>query len=270
MQLVHRLLSTRSGTFAVAGITALLAAGALLFFLHRYRQSVNDSAAPVSVLVAKSLIQKGTPGDVVASGDLFQVTSLRKSELRDGAFTDPASLHGEVAGADIYPGQQLTASEFVQTNDPVLSKLSGDERAISVPVDTAHGLIGELQPGDHVDVYAGFNIDAGGAGSHPVLKLLLQDALVLAAPSSAKSSGLSAGSSTSNVSLRANPQDAAELAWAADNGQLWMVLRPQTGAQPSPPSIVMAETLLAGVSPVAVSHRIQRYLASLRGSSGVR
>src|SRR5436190_8257211 len=123
MQLVHRLLSTRSGTFAVAGLSALLAAGALLVFLHRYRQSVTDSGAPVTVLVAKNLIQKGTPGDVIASQDLFQATSLRKSELRDGAFTDPASLQAQVASADIYPGQQLTTSEFTQTNDPVLSKL---------------------------------------------------------------------------------------------------------------------------------------------------
>ena len=147
-------------------------------------------------------------------------------------------------------------------------RASGDQRAISVPVDTAHGLIGQIEAGDHVDVYSGFNIDAGGAGSHPVLKLLLQDAVVLAAPSSAKSSGLSAGSSTSQVSLRADSQEAAELAWTADNGQLWIVLRPQTGVQPSPPSTVMAETLLAGVPPVTVSRRIQRYIAALRASNG--
>ena len=58
MQLAHKLLATRGGTILVAGIAAILSAGALLAYLNRYRESVSAGAQPMTVLVAKSLIEK--------------------------------------------------------------------------------------------------------------------------------------------------------------------------------------------------------------------
>ena len=31
--------------------------------------------------------------------------------------TDPAKLHGQVASTDVYPGEQLTVSDFTKTTD---------------------------------------------------------------------------------------------------------------------------------------------------------
>ena len=53
MQFAHRLLSTRGGTVAVAVVGALLAAAVFVAYLHRYRSTVNESSAPMTVLVAK-------------------------------------------------------------------------------------------------------------------------------------------------------------------------------------------------------------------------
>ena len=60
--------------------------------------------------------------------------------------------------------------------------------------------------------------------------------------------------STSNVTLRTTPYQAEQLAFASDNGKVWLVLRPPTGAQPSPPSLIDVESLLLGVSPVTELH----------------
>ena len=49
-------------------------------------------------------------------------------------------------------------------------------------------------------------------------------------------------------------QQAADLAFASDNGKLWLVLRPRTGAKPSTATMVTPETLLLGVNPVMVLH----------------
>ena len=43
-------------------------------------------------------------------------------------------------------------------------------------------MIGEIQTGDHVDVLAGFNVDAGTGPSRPMLRSVMQNALVLKAP----------------------------------------------------------------------------------------
>jgi hypothetical protein len=47
-------------------------------------------------------------------------------------------------------------------------------------------------------------------------------------------------------------EDAAKVAFSADNGIVWVVLRPPAGAEPTTPDIVTIETILFGVPPVAV------------------
>src|SRR5439155_3893061 len=109
-----------------------------------------------------------------------------------------ASLRAQVASADIYPGEQLTSKEFTSSSDSLANKISGYERAISIPLDSAHGMIGEVKTGDHVDVLAGFNVDRGVGGGRPMLRAVMQNALVLRAPSSTSASG-SGPAKTENV-----------------------------------------------------------------------
>src|SRR5215210_3535406 len=104
-------LSTKNGTFAVAAILALIAAAALLIFLQQYRDDLTDSD-PVQVLVARSLVPKGTPGELIASDQLYRLSEVKNSQVEDGAITDPDELTGEVVARDIHPGHQLRSSDF--------------------------------------------------------------------------------------------------------------------------------------------------------------
>jgi Flp pilus assembly protein CpaB len=242
--LSSRLLTTRSGTMVLGIGAAVLAAVILLLYLAQYRDSVSAANNPMTVLVAKRLIQKGTPGDVVGAEQLFSATTVPQAQLIESAIADPALLRGRVATADIYPGQQLTAADFaVASSNAVGTRLSRGQRAVALPVDAAHGLIGYIQTGDRVDVYAGLQTGRG-----PVMKMLLSNALVLSAPPVVE--GGVAGSSAANIVLRADHQKAIELAFTADNGKLWFSLRPAANAPSTPPSIVTVQTLLFGVKPV--------------------
>lgn len=263
MQFVQKLLATRGGTVAAAVIAAVLAGAVFLLYLNRYRATVDEASKPVSVLVAKSLIEKGTPGDIVGAEDLFQTTTAPKGELKEGAITDPASLRDRIATHDIYPGQQLTTADFGATAAGDLTvRLSEDERAVTLPFDSAHGMIGQVSAGDSVDVLGGFNVQPldrkgaplnGQAQARPVLRVLVHNVTVLETPSETNAAGLAAGgggSQTSNVTLRVTDEQAAQLAFAADNGKVWIVLRPKTGGVESAPSLVTLETLLLGVKPI--------------------
>jgi Flp pilus assembly protein CpaB len=264
MEFAERLLASRRGSTVVGIAAAVLAGLLLLVYLNRYRTSVSDANQTISVLVAKSVIHKGTPGDVVGSDQLFQPQEIAKTEVRDGALVDASTLRNKVAVDDIYTGEQLTAADFAPVSaDAIGTKLTRDQRAISVPFDRAHGLIGEIHAGDHVDVFAGFNVDSAGAGSKPVLKIIMQKALVLQAPEKAKGGGVSGGQN-SNVVIRANYQQAAEIAFAADNGKVWLVLRPEGRAKPTKPGLVTVETLLFGVKPVAAYRNVHRLVGGLR------
>ena len=258
---MQKLLATRGGTAAVAGAAALMAFLVFLLFMNRYRSSVDESSEPVGVLIAKSLIPKGMSGDLIGTQELFQPTTAPKGQVKDGALTDPATLKGRVAVDDIYPGQQLTTGDFsTTTTDAIATKISADQRAVSIPLDEAHGLIGHVREGDRVDILGGFNvvrvdrrgvpIQSGGA-ARPVMKLLMENILVLDVPEES-GGGLAGGGKQANVVLRLSDEQAAQLAFASDNGKIWFSLRPQTGANTPAPSFVTLETLLLGVKPVTV------------------
>jgi Flp pilus assembly protein CpaB len=261
MQLAQKLLSTRGGTVALGGAAAVMAAFVLLLYLNHDRSSDSADSEPVTVLVARTMIEKGMPGDVVGLKRLFQSDEAPKSQVKDGAITDPSTLRGRVAVEDIYPGQQLTVADFAGTTDAIGAKLAGKHRAIAVPLDAARGLVGRIEPGDRVDVLAGFNVlgnTAGGQG-RPVVKVMMQDALVLDAPAQT-AAGLAAANQTANVVLRVSRDQATEIAWAVDNGTFWLVLRPRAGAPPTKPGVATAESVLTGVKPVAVYGRVRNLL----------
>jgi Flp pilus assembly protein CpaB len=257
MEFAQRLISTRRGSLYVAVGAALLAGIAILVYLNQYRDHLQAGTTPVTVLIARQDIPKGTPGSVVASKGMFTATTIRESQLREGAFSDPASLAGKVATAEVYQGSQLTSGAFSASSSALAGTLTDRERIMSVPLDSAHGLIGDVEVGNHVDVYATFDVTQVGAGGIPlnggasqaVTKRIMDDIPVVAIGNS--SGGLSASKAT-NISLRVNDKQAADLAFAADNGKVWLALRPSAGAKGVPPQIVTTETLVLGVRPVTM------------------
>jgi pilus assembly protein CpaB len=257
MEIANRLFSTRGGTLLLAGIAALLAAVLVLVYVNHYRSTVKAGGVEANVLVALNRIPKGTPGNVVAQEHLFQATKIRLSQLQSGALSDPGSLAGRVASTDIFPGQQLTANDFSKATATVASNLIGAQRAITLPIDTPHGLAGTIHAGDTVDVYGGFNVipidktgQPTGGQQRPVLRLLVADLPVIAISGTKSNSGLG-NSASPSITLKATSLQAANLAFASDNGKLWYVLRPPSGATAPSPNIVTLETELLGLSPIA-------------------
>ena len=252
----RKLLSTRRGTTVVAVVCTLIAAGIIVFAMHRYRQSVNASGQPETVLVATQLIQKGTTGTAIVSGHLFHSQQIVAKQVSAGAVADTSTITGKVATADIYPGQQLTLADFASSGD-LSTQLGPNDRGISVPLVVAPGLVGQLQVGDHVDVYGSYNvIPVTGllAGrTTPVSKVLVSNATVLKA-GSVTSSGLSGSTATqiSDVVLKVNKSDAVKVAFTSTNGVVWLVLRSANAAAPDPSQLVTLGSILFGTKSLAI------------------
>src|SRR4051812_29324371 len=217
----------------VAGIAALVVATILLLaYLSHYRSSIKSQNANVPVLVAKVFVEAGTTADSLARKGLFQVTAIPKDQLKDGAITDAAALHGQVALADIYPAQQLTIADFgVTATSSALSgsadllgtgPTTGTWRALALNLDESHGIIPQTQTGDRVDVY----VQVGGT-----LGLLMPNVLILAAPNQVAAG--TAAPTSANYILRVPTKDAARFAYAVDNGKIRFLLRPQKNAKPA-------------------------------------
>ena len=246
-----RFAATRRGAITIAAIAAALAGIVLLAFISQYKHHVQGGTIERTALVANRLIPKGTSGALVVSGGLFKPTTAPQDSLQAGALSSAAAIAGKVATRDIYPGEQITGADFASDADPLRGELTGAQRAIAVPLDSAHGLIGEVRAGDKVDVLAGFNSASSTTGrGQPELRTLVQDVLVLKAPAGAGSSTTS--SSTQDLTVRVTADQAAQLAFAADNGKVWFILRPPAGAKDDRPSSVTLGALLAGAPTIEV------------------
>jgi Flp pilus assembly protein CpaB len=223
-------MSSRGWAIALGIGAIVLAAILLVVYLDRYRSRVSGEGAPTPVLVAKQLIPKGTPGNIVATQSMYAATTLPRKEVEVGAVADPSYLAGRAAAADIFPGQQITATDFAASDTAsVDSQITGTQRAISISIDNVHGSLSQVQVGDSVDVYTAV------AG---VVKLFAPNVKVLTIPAIPGPSG------GSNLVLRIETAEASKWAYAADNTQLIFVLRPVVGAKATKPSQATAATVL--------------------------
>ena len=105
---------------------------------------------------------------------MYAPTTLPKKEVEVGAVADPSYLAGRAAAADIFPGQQITATDFAASDTTsVDSQITGTQRALSISIDNVHGSLSQVQAGDSVDVYT----SVGGA-----VKLFAPNVKVLTIP----------------------------------------------------------------------------------------
>jgi Flp pilus assembly protein CpaB len=210
-------MSSRGWAIALGVGAIVLAAILLIVYLDRYRARVSSENAPTPTLVANRLIPKGTPGSIAGSASMYTATTLPAKEVKVGAITDAAYLSGRAAAVDILPGTQITAADFAASDTgSVTSQLRGTERGISISIDNVHGSLSQVQAGNSVDIYTGI----GG-----VVKLFRPNVKVLAVPTQPGPAG------GGNLVLMVDTKDAAQFAYAADNTQLWFVLRPVVGAK---------------------------------------
>lgn len=223
-------MSSRGWAIALGIGAVVLAAILLVVYLDRYRSRVSGENAPTPVLVAKQLIPRGTSGSIIASTSMYAPTTLPRKEVEVGAVSDPQYLVGRAAAADILPGQQFTAVDFAASDtSSVDSQITGTQRALAISLDSVHGAASQVQAGDSVDMY----IAVSG-----LVKLFRPNVKVLAVPTTPGPVG------GGNLILRVDTKDVATFAYAADNSQLWFVIRPVTGAKPTKKSSANAATIL--------------------------
>jgi Flp pilus assembly protein CpaB len=221
--MLERLFATRKGAVAVGLAAAAVALVLLLVYVKQYRHNVSVTTQTAQVLVARNLIQKGTPGNVVGVRHLYELRTVPKDTVRLGALIDPASLRTGVALNDIYPGQQLVDTDFGVPTNVLDTSISGGQRALSMPIDATRTLNSQISAGDHVDIYWSV------AGN--VSEILQNIAVISLAPGGGE------------ITMQVTPSQAGKLMYATDNGKLWFTLRAKVGVPAQAPVVISATSL---------------------------
>jgi Flp pilus assembly protein CpaB len=232
--------SSRGWAIALGLGAIVLATILLIVYLDRYRARVSGASAPTPVLLAKQVIQAGTPGTIVANNQMYEATVIPKKEVLEGAIADPTFLTGRAAAIDILPGQQLTATDFAATATTTIdSQITGSQRALSISIDLIHGSLSQLKAGDEVDMYMASTIKDGKDKGKPQIELFRPAVKILAVP----------GPTSATLILRVDSKDAPKYAFVADNMRLWFVLRPAAGAKKTRPTVGHLDNLIEGRRP---------------------
>src|SRR6476661_10805856 len=104
-----------------------------------YAQRLIATRRGVVFLSVLAAIPKGTSGTVIASAGLYSATTIRQSQLLNGAYSDASSLRDRVATRDIYPGSQLTTGDFAAATTNLAASLTNFQRIVTILFFNKHG-----------------------------------------------------------------------------------------------------------------------------------
>jgi Flp pilus assembly protein CpaB len=231
----------------IAGGLAIVAIVAVLVYTSNVQQAAKQGQARVKVYVARVDVPAGTPAnDVIARGDLIQKDVVQDDQL-PGVLTATAGIKDMVLKQDLFTGQQVAAQSFVPANEAATTvAIRGVMRAVSVDVNASNGLVGTLQDGDHVDVFARI-----GTGNTRFVKKILSNVTVLKAQIGAANT-TAVGSA--HILFALSDRDAQKMIWLSGNGDddFWLTQRPQENALNSPPSVETLQSLLGQGLPAEI------------------
>lgn len=236
----------RTIVVVAALVVALLAGGLSYLFLHNAQEQAFKNAKLVPAYVVTKSIPRGMAGADAARAGFFSKKSVPQEIVPATAVTDLSQLGGKTAIANFPVGVVLVDGMFVSPSQATLTfsqVIPAGEVAVTVSVDSVHGVANLPQPGDKVDVLTNIN----GTESY-----LLQNVTILAvgqttAGQATTASATTTGSTASTSGLytfAATPLNAARIALAQQmNLGIYLVLVPPNNPVASVPQFNPANIL---------------------------
>ena len=191
--------SRRTVIIGAAVLLALLAFLGNVMYLKNAKESAYGKAKLVSAFVVAKDIPKGTQGDLAIAQAFVRAGEIPQEYHPAAAVTNLNDIRNKVAITDLYQGQIVVGGQFVDESVAQVTfaqRIAVDRTAVTVSVDSVHGVAGLLMPGDLVDVMA-ISSDENGGGS----TVMYQNVKILAI--GAKAAPQAGESSTSSSSKTA-------------------------------------------------------------------
>jgi pilus assembly protein CpaB len=213
-------------------------------YLTQADARAQDKTEMVPALVARNVIPKGTPGKTAVDQGLFTTKKVPRAAVPDSVLTSDTGLSGLVASASIAKGQFVVRDSFVAASqvDGFSTTVKAGKQAISLSVDTTHGVAGFIQPNDSINMLVSLDIDnkASKAGAQNTTAFLIPGLRVLAVgttTASAKPAASSTDGGTTQatqaptvekglITVEATPRQAEQIAAAMNGGTIMLTLNP--------------------------------------------
>lgn len=165
----------RTVAIIAAVILALGAAALVWWYSSSVRTNRSEGEVTQAVLVAREDISARTTGEAIVQKGLAQTVQVPQRLVAPGALLNESALQGKVLTAAVAKGQQLVSSQLgTPETEGAVYRIKKGMRAISVPIERARGLGGEIQAGDKVDILATFEYEKINRAAASSMLLLSQ------------------------------------------------------------------------------------------------
>jgi pilus assembly protein CpaB len=256
---------SRGLVVAIAIVLAVAAAAAVILYTQGVKEEAVRGGDLTTVIVSTVEIPANQQLDPLIDQGVFSEIRVPGDALVGGAVKDVEELRGETTTTPILANEQISTSRLSSAAErPNLLGVSEDHIGLAIELDAPQGGIGNIQPGDQVQVFATYQgvkvikgdiqrlINSAGGTAPPQVDLpdftltLIPTVRVLRIqnPSVDTETGRS-DSSRIQVTLDLLPQDAQNLVFAQEKARVWLGLLPpgEDGTQPRA-SLVPIEILL--------------------------
>ncbi len=217
----------------LAALAALLLAATGAVVLLAYVRGADARALAgvqtVDVLVVDRPVAEGTPGEDLA--DLVRTERLPAKAAVPGGVTDLDALSGQVATADLQPGEQLLAARFAAPEDltvPGTVPAPAGTSEVSILLEPQRAVGGRLAGGDTVGVHVSLD-----GKTHAVLnRVLVTQVQGAPAPADGQTTdtaatGGAAPSASLMITLGLRPEQAEAVVFGMEHGTVWLSLEPE-------------------------------------------
>ncbi len=217
----------------IAALAALVLAATGAVVLLAYVRGADARALAgvqtVDVLVVDRPVAEGTPGEDLA--DLVRTERLPAKAAVPGGVTDLDALSGQVATADLQPGEQLLAARFAAPEDltvPGTVPAPAGTSEVSILLEPQRAVGGRLAAGDTVGVHVSLD-----GKTHAVLnRVLVTQVQGAPAPADGQTTdtaatGGAAPSASLMITLGLRPEQAEAVVFGMEHGTVWLSLEPE-------------------------------------------
>jgi pilus assembly protein CpaB len=271
---------------AVAAVVLAAAASVLAYtYLTQADARAQDKTELVPALVAKNVIPKGTPGKTAVDEGLFTTKRVPRDAVPDSVLTSDDGLGNLVASGPIAKGQFVVRDSFVAPSqvDGFSTTVKDGKQAISLSVDTTHGVAGFIQPNDSINMLLTLDVDdkTGKSGPQKTTAFLIPGLRVLAVgttttstPSANNDNGTTDTTAApvqqqqGLITVEVTPRQAEQIAHAMNVGTMTLTLNPpdfDAKDFKTPQEIVEAYNLFD--QPLTVLDQVQQQVEAAQAAS---
>jgi Flp pilus assembly protein CpaB len=226
---------TLSRNIIISIVLAVAAAAAILAYTSSVRSSADEGSNAVEVIVATHEVPSGTNVDDAQARGWLSIEPVRQVDIANGAVSDFSAVTGQVITQPLYEGDQLTTFRIGEPRSQTAAgQVTGNFRAIRVPLNPNSGLLRDLQTDDRVDVITSYR-----RGDTTMTYLAVPNALVLSVdtPDNDGSFSSTASGNAGSVLLSITEEQSLIIAnaLASSNGanggtNIWLVAVGRSGA----------------------------------------